>query len=171
LVDFWKWFDLVSGVVAGLIASVKSAPSAPVNLIINPSFTDSPLLNWYSNESAPVSRATFEFRTTPACLTYGQGDGDANAFYFKSNVLTVGSRYSMSLWIKNSPNLQSFRIDFVAGANTQTLTTPLILPNAGYTQYKIENVLCTTNQNLQVGVTSLYDGYIDDVSVVLGSTA
>jgi hypothetical protein len=161
----------VSGVFAGLIGSVKSAPSAPVNLIVNPSFTDSPLLNWYSNDAAPVSRLTSNFRTTPACLTYGQGDGDANAFYLKTNVLTVGSSYSMSLWIKNSPNAQSFTINFVAGANSQTLITAEIAPNSGYTQYKIENVLCTTNANLQVGVTSPYDGYIDDVSVVLGATA
>jgi len=161
----------VSGVVAGLIASVKSAPSAPINLIVNPSFTNSPLLNWGSNESAPFSRITSGFRTTPACLTYGQGDGDANAFYFKSNVLTVGSSYSMSLWIANSPNSQSFTINFQAGANSQTLTTAVIAPNAGYTQYKIENVLCTTNANIFVGVTSPYDAYIDDVSVVLGATA
>jgi hypothetical protein len=135
----------VSGVVAGLIGSVKSAPSAPVNLIVNPSFTDASLLNWGSNEYASFSRVTYDFRTAPACLLYDQGDGPANAYYLKTNLLTVGSRYSMSLWIKNSPNAQSFTIEFVAGGNYQALTTPEIAANAGYTQYKIENVLCTSN--------------------------
>ena len=161
----------MSGVVAGLIASVKSAPSGPVNLVENPSFTDVSLENWDSNYYGTFLRVTYDFRTAPACLFYDQGDGPANAYYLKSNVLTIGSRYSMSLWIKNAANPQSFTINFQAGANNQTLTTAEIAAYAAYTQYKIENVLCTTNGTLLVAVSSPYYAFIDDVSVVLGATA
>ena len=160
----------MSGVVAGLIASVKSAPSAPVNLVTNPSFTTN-TNDWYDDfPIAEITRNTTTFRSAPASLNYSGYDGDPFTYYYKTNLLTVGQQYSLSLWIKTF-NTQSFTIHLDAGATRQTLTTAEQSSAAAFTNYKIENVTCTTNSTLQVYVYSLYSAYIDDVSVVLGATA
>jgi len=155
----------VSGVVAGLIGSVKSAASAPVNLVTNPSFTTN-TNDWYGN----VSRNTTVFRSSPASLLSEADDFDPSAQYNKSNLLTVGQPYSLSLWLRTL-NTQSFTIHLDAGATRQTLTTAEQSSAADWTNYKIENVTCTTNRTLSIFVNCLYSVYIDDVSVVLGATA
>jgi hypothetical protein len=158
----------VSGVIAGLIASVKSAPSAPVNLVTNPSFTVN-TADWYSDDGN-LTRNTVTFRSSPAALAYSGNDASPATYYYKTNVLTVGSRYSLSIWIKTIYPQGFFTISFQAGSSSQELN---INPSdtAPFTNYKIENLLCTGNGTLQVFVTSESPAYIDDVSVVLGATA
>ena len=160
----------MSGVVAGLIGSVKSASSAPINLVVNPSFTLNSITGWEGIDYAPVFRYTEDFRTAPACLIYDQGDGNANAMYDRASVLTIGQPYSLSLWIK-TVNTQSFTITFDAGLNRQVFTTPTQSGTATWTNYKIENITCTGATNLKIIVESAYNARIDDVSVVLGATA
>lgn len=161
----------MSGVVAGLIGSVKSgAAPAPENLVENPSFTLDSLTGWQSQFFGTVVRDTSSFRTAPACLQYDSGDGNANARYQRAGVLTIGQPYSLSLWIKTI-NTQSFTITLNAGLTTQVFTTPTQSDTAPWTNYKIENITCTGSTNLTILVESDYFAVIDDVSVVLGSTA
>lgn len=157
----------MSGGVAGLIGSVKSAPSAPVNLVTNPSFTTN-TNDWFTFSS--ISRDTTVFRSSPASLLSEAGDSDPLAYYYKTNLLTVGQTYSLSLWIRTFTT-QSFTIHLDAGATRQTLTTAEQSSAAPWTNYKIENVTCTGNGTLQIYIGCLYSAYIDDVSVVLGATA
>jgi len=154
----------MSGVVAGLIGSVKSAPSAPVNLITNPSFTTN-LTGWDTN--AETVRATDVFRSAPASLYQTFSDFDvASTGYLVSNFLTVGQVYSLSIWIRGAP----LRVQLRCGTNEATIEPPT---TAVFTNYKIENVLCIGNGLLLVSVGNNQDTnfYIDDVSVVLGPTA
>jgi hypothetical protein len=55
----------MSGVLAGLIGSVKAGAAAVVNLVTNGSFTTTDLTNWSGTN---IYRYTSFFRTTPACL-------------------------------------------------------------------------------------------------------
>jgi hypothetical protein len=160
----------MSGVVAGLIASVKSAPSAPINLVTNPSFTVN-TVDWYDDYPASeIIRDTSTFRSAPASLYYNEFEGTPRCFYFKNNLLTIGSAYSLSLWIRTF-NTQSFNIVLQAGSNFQTLTTPTQTSAQGWVNYKIENVTCAGNSNLFIIINSNAFAYLDDVSVVLGPTA
>jgi hypothetical protein len=158
----------MSGVVAGLIASVKSTSPTPVNLVTNPSFTVN-TTDWYSDDGN-LTRNTVTFRSSPAALAYSGNDASPATYYYKNNLLTVGSRYSLSLWIKTIYPQGFFTISFQVGSNFQQLN---ISPSdtAPFTNYKIENLLCTGNGTLQVYVSSESPAYIDDVSVVLGATA
>ena len=160
----------MSGVVAGLIASVKSAPSVPVNLVTNPSFTVD-TVDWYDDfPQAEIFRDTSTFRSSPASLYYNEFEGSPRCYYFKTNLLTIGSAYSLSLWIRTF-NTQSFNIVLYAGTNFQTITTPTQTSAQGWTNYKIENVTCAGNTALQIIINSNALAYVDDVSVVLGPTA
>jgi hypothetical protein len=168
---FWKWFDLVSGVVAGLIGSVKSgAAPAPENLVTNPSFTVN-TADWSGNfPDAQISRNTTTFRSAPAALYYEGFDGDPFCGYSKANLLSIGSAYSLSLYIRTS-NTQSFNIGLNAGTSSQTLTTPTQSSGTAWVNYKIENVTCAGNTTLSININSNAPAFVDDVSVVLGSTA
>jgi len=161
----------VSGVVAGLIGSVKSgAAPAPTNLVTNPSFTVN-TVDWYDDfPEAQIIRSTSTFRSAPASLTYSGFDGSPRCYYFKTNLLTIGSAYSLSLWIRTF-NTQSINIVLNAGSNFQTLTTPTQSSTADWTNYKIQNVTCAGNTTLSIIINSAFSAYVDDVSVVLGATA
>lgn len=160
----------MSGVVAGLIGSVKagSAP-APTNIITNPSFTTD-ITGWGSYGNS--SRDTTNFKSTPASLvTFYDPENDIFpvAIYFLASALTIGQRYSLSFWVLNGV-ARTFRIEFAGG-----FTTTATVPASGSWQYlKFENVLAsTTNLLIQIyGATNgQIDFNIDDVSLVLGATA
>jgi hypothetical protein len=154
----------------GLVAGAGKTASAPVNLVVNPSFTTNSITGWSGNEYAPVVRYTETFRTAPACLNYDQGDGNANAMYDRASVLTIGQPYSLSIWLKTL-NAQPFTITFDAGLTRQVLTTSTQSGSAPFTNYKIENITCTGATSLKILVESSFGGFIDDVSVVQGATA
>jgi hypothetical protein len=154
----------VSGVVAGLIGSVKSGAASPTNLITNPSFTTD-LSDWGTNPE--TSRVTDVFKSAPASLYQTYSDFyTATTGFVKYDYLTVGQVYSLSIWIKGAP----LRVALRCGVNEVEISPPT---TAVFTNYKIENVLCTANGLLLVDVGSGADTsfWIDDVSVVLGATA
>jgi len=160
----------VSGVVAGLIGSVKSgAAPAPTNLVLNPSFTTD-LTGWNANPE--TYRVTNVFRSAPASLFQSSSEFySAQTSYLRAGILTVGQVYSLSLWIRTSYD-SDFFIQLFCGANSAVIT-PNIALTGTFVNYKIENVLCTSNGNLTVGVGNFTDTgfWLDDVSVVLGATA
>jgi hypothetical protein len=159
----------MSGVVAGLIGSVKAAAAAVVNLVTNGSFTTTDLTNWSGTN---IYRYTSFFRTTPACLgSDSLGESDPYLSYFQTNALTVGSRYSLSLWIQSRANPEAFTITFNCGTTTSTVTTASLGPANTYYYYKIENVLCAGNGTLEISIPSTTSIEIDDVWVVAGATA
>lgn len=159
----------MSGVVAGLIGSVKAAAATPTNLVLNPSFTDDSTAGWSAVGDNYFSRRTTTFRTAPASLSYDNSDGEPTVSYTRESVLTVGQRYSLSLYLLNV-NGQSYTIKLYAGTTVTTLTTSSTTPNT-WVNFKIENVLCAGNTTLQVEVSCVAFGFIDDISVVQGATA
>jgi hypothetical protein len=158
----------VTGAVAGLLASVKSGSTTPVNLVTNPSFAAN-TTDWYSDETAPA-RDTAVFRSAPASLAYYGGDASPATYYYKNNLLTVGSRYSLSIWIRTLYAQGFFLITFQAGGTSQQISVSPSSDNL-FTNYKIENVLCTVDGSMQISVVSESPAYIDDVWVVQGATA
>lgn len=159
----------MSGVLAGLIGSVKAEAAGVVNLVTNGSFTTTNLTNWSGSN---IYRYTDFFRTTPACLGSDSfGENDPYLSYYKTNTLTVGSRYSLSLWIQSRANPGIFTITFNCGTTTSTVTTASLGPANTYYYYKIENVLCAGNGTLEISIPSTTNIEIDDVWVVAGATA
>lgn len=157
----------MSGVVAGLIGSVKSAAATPTNLVLNPSFTDDSTAGW---SGEVFSRVTDFFRTAPASLVYSGNDYNPQVIYSRNSVLTVGVAYSLSIWIRTF-NTQSFLIQLSVGSGGASFQTATQSQAAGWVNYKIENYVCQSNTNLAISVLSDYSAYIDDVSVVQGATA
>jgi len=158
----------MTGVIAGLIGSIKTAVAAATNLVTNPSFSVN-TTDWYS-DTGIITRDTVTFRSAPASLVAEPGDGDPNPYYFKSSLLTIGQVYSLSIWIRTF-NTQSFNITLNAGTTAGNLITASQSSAAPWTNYKIENITCTGNGTLQIFVYAGSSFYIDDVSVVLGPTA
>jgi hypothetical protein len=154
------------GAVAGLIGSVKAA-SGPINLVDNPSFTSVSITGW---TGSAVSRVTSKFKTTPAGLFVDNPDTNANATYTKTNALTIGQAYSLSFWLGGVGNTQGAVITFYAGTASKTLTIP-VRDDTAWTYYKIENVVCTGNRTLVIQFDQDYNWYLDDVSVIAGTTA
>jgi len=150
--------------------------SAPTNIVTNPSFTTD-IVGWDS-VIGNNSRDTSKFHSAPASLnTYFDGEDNPYANYYQNNALTIGQRYSLSLWI-NNPVIAPTRpltITFSAGSNTVT-SSPTFTPSASWVYVKIENVLCTGSATLSINVTDIsnypaVEFNIDDVAVVLGPTA
>jgi hypothetical protein len=163
----------MSGVVAGLIASVKagSAP-APTNLITNGAFTVNDV-GWtnYGNGQ----RDTSVFRSSPASwYTYLSDDYSPKAEYVQNNVLTVGSRYSLSCWVRNPNAAQSITVTMILGTNYVNTNTATLAASTAWQYVKFENQICLGNTNLTISIDSFSVGsdfYLDDVSLVLGATA
>ena len=161
----------MSGAVAGLIASVKagSAP-APTNLVANPSFTTN--INGWEG-SGNISRDTVIFRSAPASLnTFFDGENIPYAQYGQASALTVGQRYSLSFWIRNTEASKTFTVQFGASQ-----TTRVIPASSSWQNVKFENVLATSS-GMGIIIYTTDGSYpylgsfnIDDVSVVLGATA
>ena len=158
----------MSGVVAGLIGSVKAAAATPTNLVTNPSFTVN-TVDWYSDDST-LTRDTTIFRSAPASLAYSGNDASPATYYYKTNLLTIGQSYSLSIWVRSIYDQGFFNITLQTGTGFTTLSTT-VSASSSFTNYKIENVLCTGNTNLQVFIASESPAYIDDISVVQGATA
>jgi hypothetical protein len=159
----------MSGVVAGLIGSVKAGSTpAPTNLVTNPSFSVN--LNGWINSTNPV-RDTSVFRSSPASLnTSFDGENSPYAYYIQDTSLTIGQRYSLSFWLRNADLSRTYQIDFL-GSST---TTSLLGTSTDWQYFKFENVLATSTQIvLAIYPTDIFIGEfnLDDVSVVLGATA
>jgi len=157
----------MSGAVAGLISSLK-AVIAPTNLVLNGSATTTSLTNYDW-----AVRSTTIYKTTPASWKSDFDTGpEQQAFsYTGAGALTVGTRYSASLFVKNTV-LQNVYLSVSFGTNVATLTQmPTV---SAWTKYTIENVLCQTNGTLQIyafGDFAAQEFYVDDVTVVQGATA
>jgi hypothetical protein len=161
----------MSGVVAGLIASVKagSAP-APTNILTNGAFT-SGTLNWSGGN---LSADAVIYRSAPfSGNTFDSDDYDADATYDQATGLTAGQSYSFSAWIRNPNNAQTFGIYLKLGTTTHITTSPTLPISTGWQQIKFENLLANGSA-IQIAISA--NAYptifnIDDVSLVLGSTA
>jgi len=157
----------MSGAVAGLVGSVKAAAVAPTNLVLNGSATTTSTTNYVLG-----SRSTSAFRTTPASWLAGF-DGGSELYvveYYATSVLTVGSRYSVSIWAKNNAVSQDVVLQAYFGSNLLSLTqTPT---TSAWINYKIENALCSGNGNLDIFVYATDSNfYVDDITCVAGPTA
>jgi len=160
----------VSGVVAGLIGSVKagSAP-APTNLVHNPSFTVN-ASGWFGSYGA--FRDTTRFRSAPAGFTLPYDPEDIGYINYLQNVLTVGQRYSLSFWVRNPDVAQSFNYRLYCGTNFVQANSGVLSASPDWQYLKLENVLCTGNNGLNIDIYPTQGLItIDDVSVVLGATA
>jgi hypothetical protein len=162
----------MSGAVAGLIGSLKAAAvAAPTNIITNPSFTVN-LNGWTSYGTE--ARETAVFRSAPACYSTGfSEDFGAIAEYTQAGALTVGSSYSLSLWIRNAVGAQTFNIQMTLGTSTTFFSSASYSQSTSWQYIKFENQLCAGNSNFSFNI---YGGNgngfeIDDVSLVLGATA
>jgi hypothetical protein len=161
----------MSGVVAGLIGSVKAAAAGVVNLVTNGSFTTTDLTNW-GYIGTGTERTTSVYKTSPASLAADSfGENDPTVSFYKTNTLTVGSTYSLSFWLRTPTNLNSFTYSFDCGTTNVTTTTPLISPSTSWLYYKVENVVCAGNGTLSFMIYSGTNFQIDDVYVVAGATA
>lgn len=155
-----------SASIGRVFTPVASGP--PVNLVLNPSATTTSTTNYVIG-----SRSTSAFKTTPASWLAGF-DGGSELYvveYYASNLLTVGSRYSVSIWAKNNAVSQDVVLQVNFGTSTllsltQTPTT------SEWTNYKIENALCSGNGNLDIYVYATNSNfYVDDITCVAGATA
>lgn len=162
----------MTGVIAGLIGSVITITGGtPTNLISNGSFTVN-TTGWI-NAGTQV-RDTSVFRSTPASYSTGFSENfGAIAEYAQTGILTVGSRYSISLWIYNPLGAQSFNISMTLGNSTTYFSSASYPALASWQYIKFENQLCSGNSNFSFYI---YGGNgisfnIDDVSLVLGPTA
>jgi len=161
----------VSGVVAGLLASVKaSALPAPTNILTNGSFTLG-TTNWTGEN---LGADAVVFRSAPfSGNTFDSDDYEAYAQYDQATGLTSGQRYSFSAWIRNASTSQSFTISLKLGTNEYFSTTPTLSVLDTWQQIKFENQLANgTAIQLSVSGNAFPASFnIDDVSLVLGSTA
>jgi len=164
----------MSGVVAGLIASVKSGSApAPENLVLNPSFTTN-IAGWEGAGNS--ARTTLFFNSAPASLeNFFDGDNTPAAVYSRSSALTTGQAYSFSAWVLNPVATRTFRIGLTLGGTfyTQNVSVPA---SVSWQYIKLENKVCGSGSLLIVEVipfSSPFEDtfYIDDVSVILGATA
>jgi hypothetical protein len=156
----------MSGVFAGLVASVKAAAVVPTNLVLNPSATTTSTTNWYNG-----SRYTSIFKTTPASWlsTYYDSSETQVVEYFDANMLTVGTAYSLSFWARREFTANNVTVRFYSGGNTEV---EVIAPSTSTFQYfKIENILCTSTPSGGFFIDSPSGFFIDDVAIVAGATA
>ena len=161
----------MSGVVAGLIASVKtgSAP-APTNLVLNPSFTTN-IAGWEGAGNS--ARTTLFYRSASASLEcYFDGDNNPAATYSRNdNLFTNGQTGSFSAWILNTLTTRNFAVELSLGGS-YSLTNISVPASPLWQHIKVENKIAGTGSLVINVFPSTNDTfYIDDVSVVLGATA
>ena len=155
----------MTGVAAALIGSMKSSNNS---IFPNGSFTTDPVTDWSFG-----SRRTDLFKSAPASFFVpfiGGGEYSPETNYFKPGILTVGQRYSLSLWIYPQSTIgDSPVVQLTCGANT--VSTSRGMSSRSWQYIKIENVLCTTTPNLSLYISSNDVIYLDDISLVAGATA
>lgn len=162
----------MGGSVASIIGSVKKAATAPTNFIVNGSFdtavTSPP---WVVGSGVPT-RSTARFHSAPASgLNGSDADGNSSVYYSANSVLTIGSYYSLSLWVYFANVGANTTLYYSTGFNASSIS---VSATAGVWSYvKIENQLCTSATSLSF---QLYDlnslpFYVDDIWVVSGATA
>jgi hypothetical protein len=157
----------MSGVVAGLIGSVKkSSVVIPVNLIEDASFTNGTSTKWVSDYSG---RASDKYKTALYSFFNGfdpNGDSPGSVAYFGGNILTVGKTYSLSFWFNGS-----IGYSYSGGVTTGT-GDRFFFPDAinGWQLIKVENLYANTPY-FQFSVGSYGPVYIDDVWLVEGANA
>jgi hypothetical protein len=158
----------MSGVVAGLIASIKTATAPSGNLVLNPSF-DTDVSPWQYT----ITRDVVTYRSAPASgkVIYDVGAELAITQYTRNSSLTIGQNYSASIWVRNNLGAQSFTLALGCGS-TFKYTTVSLPVSTSWVNIKVENTVCTANTNLNLQIYGdFYDYNIDDVSVVTGATA
>jgi len=155
----------VSGVVAGLVGSVKAAPA---NLFPDPSFESGTLnAGWsglFQNTSVTPRTGT---RSLQVYYTFDYDTGDfASGGSFSSTLLTVGLKYSFSIWVKRVAGT----ISVATFGETKTVTQ--FSPIDGYNQLKWENVTAaSTTFSVAIDTANLTTFYVDDLALVQGATA
>jgi len=149
----------------GFTSSAGKATIAPVNLVLNPSATTTSTTNY-----AAVSRTTSVFKTAPASWfsLYYEPSETQVIEYSDGNMLTLGTRYSLSFWARrqfDEPILVQFYTGSTAGSiNINPSTT-------AFEYFKIENQLCSSRTSGGFFMSSYADFYIDDIAIVEGPTA
>jgi hypothetical protein len=158
----------MSGVVAGLIASIKTAAAPSGNLVLNPSF-DTDVSPWgYS-----ITRDVVTYRSAPASgkVIYNAVYENPITEYIRNSSLTIGQNYSATIWVRNNLSAQYFYMFLFCG-NASKSTTVFLPASSSWVSIKVENVTCATNTNLTLQIyADFYDYNIDDVSVITGATA
>ena len=162
----------MTGIVAGLIGSLKVTSSGVLtNLITNGSLTVNST-GWTAN--GVNFRDASVFRSTPASYNTGYGDEEgAIAEYVQHGIVSAGSSYSFSLWIRNNDAVQPLVLVLQLGTGTYSLTTATYPISTTWQKIVFENKLCLTNSNFSFSIYANGTGAfnIDDVSLVLGPTA
>jgi len=158
----------MSGVVAGLIGSIKTAAAPSGNLVLNPSF-DTDVSPWQYT----ITRDVVTYRSSPASgkVVYDEFSELAITQYTRNSSLTIGQNYSATIWVRNNVASQSFTMQLLCGAASKSTTVSLPV-SSSWVSIKVENVTCATNTNLNLIIYGdFYDWNIDDISVITGATA
>ena len=162
----------MTGIVAGLIGSLKVTSSGVLtNLITNGSLTVD-ATGWTAN--GLNFRDASVFNSSPASYNTGYGDEDgAIAEYVQNGIVSAGNSYSMSLWIRNNNAVQSLTLVLQLGTGSYLLNTATYPISTTWQKIVFENKLCLTNSNFSFYIYGNGTGAfnIDDVSLVLGPTA
>lgn len=170
-IDFKTKID-VSRVFAPVVVS------GPTNFVINGGF-ESPIsaTNWSDGNGGTPSRNTAG--GAKAGTYYLASNYDPNSEAYKANYsanssLTVGSFYSLSVWLQTNSIADTVSIDWSFGTNTGTLNATVTLPSIGtniWQKFTIANKQCLGNGTLSINFTDNSASFgIDELWVVSGAT-
>jgi len=158
----------MSGIVAGLIASMKSGSSGPTNIFINGSATTTTPVGWLG---LAYFRNTTYFKTSPASWQMNDVGNGPELTYFQTTGLTIGSQYSISWWSRNDPANGSDAVTFVPLSLSGGTGTFSYTPSGTFTYYKVGGMIATATSIYVQWYASSYSALIDDIWLVAGATA
>jgi len=159
----------MSGVVAGVIGSVKAVATGPTNIVVNGSATTATPVKWLG---LAYSRNTTYYKTTPASWQMNDVGNGPELTYFAATSLTIGQQYSMSWWSRNDPlnsaTTTTFSpLSFTGGTGTFSYT-----PTTTFTYYKVEGMTANATSVYFQWYSSGNDStIIDDIWLIAGATA
>jgi hypothetical protein len=157
----------MTGVLAGVIGSVKKAASGPTNIMVNGSATSA--TNPFFGGSG--FRNTTYFKTTPASWQMNDVGNGPELTYFAATGLTIGQTYSMSWWSRNDPVNGSEAVTFSPLSFSGGTGTTSYTPGATFTYYKLENMTATSVGVYFQFTGSNFNSLFDDIWIVAGATA
>jgi hypothetical protein len=156
----------MTGVLAGVIGSVKKAATGPTNLFINGSATTAT-----PNSFLASFRNTTTFKTTPAAWQMNDVGNGPELTYFAATGLTIGQTYSISWWCRSDPlngadSVNFSPLSFSGGTGTTSFT-----PTTTFTYYKLENLTATSVSVYFQWWSNNFSHVFDDIWLVAGATA
>ena len=162
----------MSGLFAGLVASVKSAP-ALVNIFPLPAFEDterySTPTNWadcFVDEYYPANTGTKYLQNVSGYDSENFEYYYNNPSFSKANVLTIGLKYSLSLWVRVDTYGNVITVNFLGNPPVSTSS-----PNVGWQKVVVQNKTATST-TFSFSVSSSNATFqLDDFALVQGATA